>query len=279
MTGAPRWWQWPTVLSLDAPLVGVVWQWALARVAGVTVGWPHAVVLALSVWLAYAADRWFEGWRVHTSDIRTQRHRFYQQHRWSVAALWCGVLVIDVTIAFSRLTSQALMNGALLLVPVLGYVLSHQLIHRHRAWRLPKELCVAALMASGAAVFLWPAPRPGDLAIGVSLFGLVCFANVVLISLWEREVDRAQGQTSLAIDVDDATGAWAIRQLPWIVTALGLVLATGAAPELRRIALAGAVSGLLLAVTDRVERRHGWPLARVLADVCLLTPAVLLWRG
>lgn len=279
MTAAPRWWQWPTVLSLDAPLVGVVWQSALARVAGVAIDWPEVVVLALSVWLAYAADRWFEGWRVDTRDIRTQRHHFYQRHRWPVAVLWLLLFVVNVTVAFSRLSLQALLNGAVLLVPVLAYVLSHQLVHRHHGWRVPKELCVAALLAGGAAVFLLPTAHPAELAIGVSLFGLLCFANVVLISLWEREVDRSQGQVSIAVDIDDATGAWAIRQVPWIVAVLGLVLAVGSTGALADVAAAGAVSGVLLIVTDRIERRHGWPLARVLADVCLLTPLSWLWRG
>lgn len=29
-----RWWQWPTVLSLDAPAVAVGWQWLFSRTAG-----------------------------------------------------------------------------------------------------------------------------------------------------------------------------------------------------------------------------------------------------
>jgi hypothetical protein len=164
-------------------------------------------------------------------------------------------------------------------VPVLAYVLSHQLVHRHHGWRVPKELCVAALLAGGAAVFLRPSAHPVELVISASLFGLLCFANVVLISLWEREVDRSQGQTSMAIDLDDATGAWAIRQVPWIVAVLGLVLAVESTGALADVALAAAVSAVLLVVTDRLERQYGWPLARVLADVCLLTPLAWLWRG
>lgn len=278
MTGAPRWWQWPTVLSLDAPLVSVVWQQGLAQVGGAPVTGTHMAVLAMSVWLAYAADRWFEGWHVHWRDIRTQRHHFYQRHRWPVAAVWLLVFAVDLTVAFDGLTRRELLNGLVLLVPVVGYVVSHQFVHRHHRWRAPKELCVAALLAGGAAVFLLPASRPGELAVAVSLFGLLCFANVVLISLWEREVDRSHGQQSIALHVDDAAGAWAIRQLPWIIVALGVVLAIGSAPELRRLAICSAVSAVLLVMTDRLEQRRGWPLARVLADVCLLTP-VLLWRG
>jgi len=31
---APHWWQWPTVLSLDAPAVAVLWQWEIAQASG-----------------------------------------------------------------------------------------------------------------------------------------------------------------------------------------------------------------------------------------------------
>ncbi len=79
--GRPHWWQWPTVLSLDAPAIALVWQALLARVVQVTLGWPEAFVLGCSVWLAYAADRWIEGWRLDPAQIRTQRHYFYQRWR------------------------------------------------------------------------------------------------------------------------------------------------------------------------------------------------------
>jgi hypothetical protein len=38
-------------------------------------------------------------------------------------------------------------------------------------------------------------------------------------------------------------------------------------------------SAVLLALVDRLERRAGWKIARVLADVALLTPIVplLMW--
>jgi hypothetical protein len=82
---APRWWQWPTVLSLDAPAVALVWQLTLARVARAPLAWRHVVVLTSSVWLAYVLDRWIEGWRLLPEQLRTQRHTFYQRWRWPVA--------------------------------------------------------------------------------------------------------------------------------------------------------------------------------------------------
>lgn len=275
VAGRPYWWQWPTVLSLDAPAVAVLWQWLLARPAGVTLGLPQAVVLGSSVWLAYAADRWIEGWRLAPGQVQTQRHAFYQRWRWPVFGLWLLVLAIDLGTAVTRLTRREFDAGLLLLAPVLAYLLSHQLIHRHHRWRAPKEVCVAALLGGGVAVFLvaQPAVAWTQLAAPLGLFILLCFANCALISIWEHEVDQSHGQTSLTLQFRGSTGL--SRALPWLLAlgATGLFFCeTGGA---RQAAACGALSGVLLGAVDRVESRLGRQLARVLADVALLTP--LLW--
>ncbi|MEI6246535.1 MAG: hypothetical protein WCQ64_16015 [Acidobacteriota bacterium] len=269
-----RWWQWPTVLSLDAPLVSVLWQTALARVAGIHLRSAHIIVLAATVWLAYAADRWIEGWHVHWRDIRTQRHHFYQRWRWPVAAVWLTVFVADVAVAFVRLTLPEILSGALLMAFVLLYLLSHQLVHRHRPRRLPKELCVAALLTGGVCVFLLPSAHLTEIASSASLFALLCFTNCALISTWEREVDLSHGQSSLATDV--VVDRSAFVQLPWLVASLSLLAFAAASGPARDVAACALASAVLLAGVDRLEHRAGWKVARVLADVALMTPLVPL---
>jgi hypothetical protein len=271
-----RWWQWPTVLSLDAPAVAVVWQRLLAEPAAVHVAGPQAFVLGASVWLAYAADRWIEGWRLDPARIRTQRHEFYQRRRWPVATCWLAVLAADLAVALGELSRRDLLAGVAVLGPVLLYVLSHQLLHRHHAGRLPKEICVAALLGAGVAVFLLAAPAGGgwNLALPLALFMLLCFANCVLISVWEREIDRSHGQTSLALEYPP-TAAWS-RRLAWLLSAGAAVACLATPPSARTAAACAAVSACLLGCLDRAEPRLGWRLARVLADAALLTPVVPL---
>src|SRR6185369_13925505 len=100
-------------------------------------------ILGAGVWLAYAADRWIEGWRLDPARVQTQRHWFYQRARWPMAALWLVVLVGAVTVSLVRLNRAELIAGFILLCPVGLYLLSHQLVHRQHPWRAPKELCVA----------------------------------------------------------------------------------------------------------------------------------------
>lgn len=256
----------------------LVWQRLLARTAGVNLSWPHLAVLAASVWLAYVADRWIEGWRLDWRFVRTQRHHFYQRQRFVVAAAWLLVLAADVTMAVTMMSMRDIGRGLLLVVPVLVYLLSHQFLHRTSPWRAPKELIVALLLTAGVAIFLWPPSSVFDLAAGLGAFATVSFVNCALISSWEREVDQSHGQTSLALD--SAYAARLIRWLPWLAALAGsvLIVVPGSVPA-APIACA-LVSAVLMGLLDRAERRLGWAAARVLADVALLTPiAPLLWTA
>ena len=276
IAGRPHWWQWLTVLSLDAPLVAVAWQLALARAAGATLGGHHAFILGAAVWLAYAIDRWIEGWRLAPGQLRTQRHWFYQQWRWPVAAVWIVVLLVALVMAWTRLTRAELSAGLLVLVPVLIYLLSHKFLHRDHQWRAPKEVCVALLFAIGVACF--PAANNfaalGSFVPPLALFGSLCFADCALISLWEDEVDRTHGQTSLALQFPQ--GRPYVRAMPWGIAALGVTLSMQAQARLTGITWCVGFSGALLGGLDLAHRRLGRQLSRALVDVTLMTPFVLL---
>ena len=276
VTGKAPWWLWPTILSLDAPIVVVLWQRLIGAAASAPAGTPEMAVLGCSVWLAYSADRWIEGWRLDPETIGTHRHRFYLRWRWPIAAIWAAVLALDVTVALRRLPQNEFLAGVLVVIPVAAYLLSHQLVHRNSSWLPPKELCVALLLGAGAAVFSVGrqgariAPAAGPLG----LFVLLCFSNCALISVWEHEVDRVHGQTSLSHQFAGA-GALA-RLLPGVISAVsGLAWAAAGRGTASGCA---AVSGVLLGVVDLSEKRTGRVPARVLADVALLTPLVpVLW--
>jgi hypothetical protein len=270
----PSWWQWPTVLSLDAPAVAVLWQWMLAQTAAVPLEWHHAFILGVSVFLAYAADRWFEGWRLAPDQVRTQRHYFYQRWRWPIAFVWLLALGADVAVAIRKLNTREFEAGLMLLLPVFVYLLSHQLIHRLNRWRAPKEICVALLFAGGVSVFIMAHPNADLEAMLAPLAGftLLCFANCALISLWEQSVDLAHGQTSLALQFRGAPAL--TRVLPWVLAALSLGYAVQHGGPARISAWCAAGSGVLLGTLDLAESTLGAKLARALVDFTLMTPLV-----
>lgn len=279
ISSAPSWWQWPTILSLDAPAVALLWQWQIARAGGVHLGFAPRFVLGASVWLAYAGDRWFEGWRLAPGSVRTQRHYFYQRWRWPIAFLAAAVLAADLGVAWSGLTRRDFLAGLILLGPVLAYLFSHQLIHRDRQGRAPKEACVALLFGGGVGIFLFAAPGAllGPMVAPLALFTLLCFTNCALISVWEHAVDRSHGQVSLTSQFRG--GAAFSRALPWVLAPVAAASWLASAGPARPAILGAAVSSVLLGLVDRGAGRLGWRLSRVLADVALLTPlATVLGR-
>ncbi|HEX3728750.1 MAG TPA: hypothetical protein VHV47_03030 [Opitutaceae bacterium] len=267
-----RWWQWPTVLSLDAPLVALAWQEAFAQAAGARLGPAPRFVLGASVWLSYAGDRWFEGWRLSPEAIRTQRHFVYQRWRWPVCALGWAVIGADLYTAYHFLSPRDLQAGYCLLGPVLAYLFSRPLLGHRRGWQPPKEAWIALLFGAGSSLFvLSAAPRSlARIALPLGLFMVLCFANCALISVWEEEVDRQHGQVSFHRQFPAAERL--CRALPWALAAaaaLALPLTAGGA---RAAAACAGASGLLLGAVDRLEPRLGRRGARVLADLVLLTP-------
>jgi hypothetical protein len=194
-------------------------------------------------------------------------------------AAWVIVLGLDIAGAATGLSAGEFRAGLVLLLPIAAYLLSHQLVHRESRWRAPKELCVALLLGAGAAVFA--AARPGAdlraMAAPLGLFVLLCFANCALISLWEHEVDRSHGQTSLALQLGRAAAVG--RALPWAVSAASAAVGLWGPPQARAASACGAASGVLLGLVDLAEPRIGRVGARVLADVALMTPLACLLLG
>lgn len=273
-----RWWEWPTILSLDAPVVALVWQEQLARAGLTRVGWPERVLLGIVVWLIYAADRWIEGMRLDPARVGTHRHGFYIRHRGAVAVVGAALLAAGAAVAVGRLSAGEWWAGLGVACMVLVYLLSHQCLHRDNPWRAPKETCVGVLFAAGCA--LGPALQPGvhlGAIAGLSvLLALLAFTNCALISAWEESIDRGHGQTSLALQF--SFGRMLSRQLAWLGGGLGVaVAALPSGGEVREGAVCVAASSVLLAVVDLLEPRIGERAARVCADVVLLTPVAAWW--
>ena len=265
--------------------MALVWQEWFAGGLNVHLNAPERIVLGTSVWLAYTADRWIEALRFNPNELQTQRHKFAARWRWTVFSGWILVFVADVSIAFTKLSAREIEIGFGLLAAVAAYLLSHQFYHRHHRWRLPKELCVGLLITAGALLF--PVAHPDAnlpvLWMTVPHFVALCFINCLLISGWEREVDVAQGQQSLALEPHlDRAFRW-VPLLPWLLALESGVLAALTPPDFVRDPRWAqvffgtiALSFALLGTVDRAEKRIGRQLARALADIVLLTP-LLFW--
>jgi hypothetical protein len=263
------WWQWPNILSLDAPVIALVWQESFARTLGSPVSGAERLLLFLVVWCVYAADHIADGLRLGVPAEATARHRFAHRHSGALAVL---VLAASVTglLLVGALPPRVLSGGLLLAVIVGGYFLWNHLAGPGLARSWAKEGVVGVVFAAGCALGPITA-HPGLLPVlAVGLFALLCIANCLFISRLERELDILRGESSLAVKLPPQSrparvlaAVVACAALPFWAVWPGLV-----------VSLILSAVGLWCGVF--VERRFGREFAAVWADAVLLSP-VLTW--
>jgi hypothetical protein len=273
-----------SALSMDAPVVALVWQELFARALGVTVGWPGRAVLGLAVWVVYAADRWLDGWRIPAGRAVTPRHRFAVRFRWPIAAAVAAAVACGLVVAVGWLEAHVVHVGLGVGGAVAAYLALNQATPRGWGLRVPKEVAAAALFAVGTV--LLPVARAaavdGWVATAALLFAGICLVNLVAVAAWDRQADAAQGQASIATAAPQA-----LRALPgaaWSACALATACAAtawtaGAGGWTVALLACCATSGLGLAVLASTEGGAGPELRALVADVVLLTPLAALAAG
>jgi hypothetical protein len=249
-----RAWLWPNLLSLDAPLVAVLWQMLFARCFHAGVNALASVLLVLAVWLIYAADRVLDGWK----DLdRLPRHQFYRRHWRAIAPIWGAAFALAGWLAWTRLSQVLLERGLAVLAAVGLYFIAVHFAPRafKKAW--PKEAAVAILFAVGASLAAWNQVRSLSDAATIVLFSCLCWINCIAIQRWEH------GQP----------GGWAVSIAALAVAAIALFLVQPHRPILSGAECASALAFVLL---DRERPRFSADALRVLADAALLTPILFL---
>ncbi len=244
-----RVWLWPNLLSLDAPVVALLWQILFARCFHARVTLLPSLLLVLAVWLIYAADRTLDAW---TCSTLRPRHEFYRRHWRGLLPLWLLVLASGSALAWMRLTPELFLSGIALAGAVALYFALLHLGVFHKT----KEAAVAILFALGATVSAWPNIRTAADVEAIGLFSCLCWINCVAIEHWEGEPK------------------WPIAAAAgFVALAATMLLLFSSRPILGGAVAASALCFVLL---DCVRRHFSRDALRVLADVALLSPLFLL---
>ncbi len=246
----PQVWLWPNLLSLDAPLVAVLWQILFVRCFHAQGEALPAVLLVCAVWLIYAADRALDAWRGAGSQ---PRHEFYRRYWRVVLPVWASVFVTSTFLAWTGLPPFLLGRGLWLVVAVAIYFGAVHLLPVQ--W--PKEAAVAVLFALGASLAAWTHVHTASDVLTVLLFSCLCWINCVAISQWE-------GPTRMR---------WPVGALAAGVGLAALLLLHQERPIL---GCAEAASAIAFVWLDRWRPRLSPDALRVLADVALLSPIFFL---
>ncbi|MEO8097316.1 MAG: hypothetical protein ABI811_06400 [Acidobacteriota bacterium] len=253
MNSGTRVWLWPNLLSLDAPVVALLWQLLFVRCFHASLGFPVAMLLGMSVWLIYAADRMLDAWR--GADLQA-RHQFYRRHWRGVAVIWFALFLVCAWIAWTSLSSATLGRGSLLAAAAGLYLVA---VHAFpKIWRRPgwKEASVSVLFALGASLAAWSAIASWSDILSIALFCVLCWMNCTTIEDWEQGRPARGAVLGLAV-----------------VVAVMAVVMSGNRPVL---ACAETASACGLVFLDRYWWRLSPDQLRVLADVALLTPILFL---
>jgi hypothetical protein len=272
---APRgaaWWLWPHVLSLDAPIVAVVWQHWWAHATGAKLLWFQDAVLALGVWMIYLGDRLADTRQTAGEPPDTARHAFSARHRRVLRPLLACVVAGLAILTPAELPVRQFSAGLGLLLAAGGYF---WLIHRRRPSRwagfVPKEAIVGVIFAFGTTFFVdGESGRPRWLFVGsAALFAVLCFFNCALITQWETSAQDRREPTSL------------LNAFPWLDGRLGMGCMWLAASAAFLAAACGSVAclpvalgALALAWLDYRRAAISPDALRVLADLALLAPLV-----
>lgn len=246
-------WLWPNLLSLDAPLVALLWQTLFIRCFRVSESGPRralpSVLLVAAVWLIYAADRVLDAWR---GACAAPRHEFYRRHWRTVLPIWTVVFAATGWIAWTDLPRPVFARGAWLGAAVALYFAAvHSL---RRKW--PKEAAVAVIFALGASLAAWTRVETRADILTVILFSCLCWINCVGIEQWE------QGRGHLPVGL--------------IAACVGLTALFILFRERPVLASAEAASAAALFLLDRGRLNLSADAVRVLADAALLSPILFL---
>ncbi len=270
-------WLWPNLLSLDAPLVAVLWMQLFARSAPAHVGWTVSLVLALAVWLIYAADRLLDVSRGDATLAASSRHRFCRAHRRKFLLLLITLAGLTGGLCL-MLDRRTLQYGGLLLVLVAVYFVA---VHRAGSRYFPKEAVVGVVFGLGVYLPVWARlgtrPSPAT-TVSLVLFMLLCWLNAVLIEHAEwLDLRHRRGQAPHALTV--AAGKNLSAMGGAIATGAGVLTLLPAFHMERSMLLSLVLSTVGLAALAAGRRRLNLDALRVLADAALLTPGlVLLFR-
>lgn len=271
------WWLYANLLSLDAPIVAVVWLFAFSREFQSPVIFPVYAVLFLSVWSIYLADRLLDGFRQVEWGLATERHRFVRRYQKRFMSLLLVTLSVSALLTFKFLAMDLIVTGLVLCAAVFVYFTAF--VRLFPQWKplRAKEFACGFVFAVGTAIGVdavrhGVGPHPEHYLPVILLFGALCIFNCLVISARERHTDQVNDPAAASIwwihlDRDLAALGMALMALSgfaWIVSGQADLYS------------ACFISALALTGVHLFRGHFSSAMPRVLADAALLSPLMLL---
>jgi len=272
-------WLLPNLLSLDAPLVAIAWLHVFAKTWRLGyLPWESYLVLGLSVWTIYIADRLLDVSILGTDSPKlSTRHRFHQQHRKFFTTALTISICLALVLVISRMPMSIyakLMPGGLLVAGFFG--LSMLASQDEQEVSHAKNIIAGFSFAFGTAMFAQLYRSGFDLWDMVGSrefisFATLCILNISAIDIWEhanRSPDtetRASDELSLTIP---------LTLLAATALANAILDHNGTSRPFFYAILTGTA---LLYVLNRIRSNMPMNAMRVLADFAMLAPFLVFF--
>lgn len=266
---------YPNVLSLDAPLVAIVWMYVFAWMWNVNYVEPLLpIALGLVVWMVYAVDRLLDLKIQHDRDFPL-RHIIHQRHAKPIA-IGIGIASLAITVLALYSLQWSIVQTALLPLFATGLFFSLSLFSpKQKRVSYSKNLLAGYAFAWGVGaglVGLMGLPQPLNFmklcAPEMLIFGLLCVINITAVDLW---VDGSE-------ELDDEAEEWALT-MPLMALALFSVL------MMRRVGhdhhhpfyVSMLTAAALMYVVNRIRHQCSAAFLRMIADLILLVAAAFFF--
>jgi hypothetical protein len=267
-------WLWPNLIGLDAPAVAVAWQLLFSQAFGAHLPIVFHLILALSVWCVYLADRLYDATRAPDTGDKTDRLNFTQKHFATLSGVTVIASLINLLLIIRFVPRHLIVTGLITACFLILYYIIRLKRGSHQTSVIPREILCGMIFGLGTVIAPHAFLPEGNLAqfiIAALLLGLLCSANCVLISVWEKEEDIAGNDNSIATASS--------RILPYMSKALtALILIASAMAFLGpcSIHLAVTASASALRLLLHFEQHLSNRALRVLTDAVLLSPLPLI---
>ena len=267
-------WLYPNLLGLDAPLVAVSWQWLFAKSFGIEFPPVFHLILGLSAWCIYLADRLYDVFTGKNPENGTDRMKFtFRNFRYLVATLVIAASV-NLFLIIQHVPTHLILSGlATASLLAIYYAFRFKCASRIKAI-IPREILCGMLFSLGCAItpHAFGAGHPQAFWLAVASFGIVCSAACILISVWERDEDLASNDSSIATE-HSRVG----RHMSLALPLLALLCIPAALSGNWKIYASVAASAIALLLMLGLQEKLSKQLLRVLADAILLTPLIFIW--
>ena len=269
------WWLYPNLLSLDAPLVALIWLHIFAQTW--RLGYhPTAayVTLVLAVWAIYVGDRLLDVSLFSASPEKlAPRHRFHQRHRKLLTGAVIIVLLSAVLLVVTGMPMtiyRYLLPGAVMVAGFFGY----SMISSQETEDVPHMKNIVAGITFAFGVCMTAHLYRFEVGVMDMLksrefmsFAVLCIINIAAIDLWEH----SRRSSDIEVKASDEL----TLTLPLVLLSFASVFFATQDIHSRPFYYAILTAVALLYVLNRTRSKFSIDALRVLADLALMAPILV----